>query len=101
MSVRNANGKRTGTASKPSVPIPASGAAIIFTRRLKEYVSGDCHVNGIGNFWKHLKGSINGTYMSVSKKHMAKCAKEFEFRFNSREKPSAMFPALVPQFPQP
>jgi len=71
------------------------------THRLEEYVRGDCHVNGIENFWKHLKGSINGTHMSVSKKHLAKYAKEFEFRFNSREKPSSMFPALVSQFPQP
>lgn len=70
------------------------------THRLEEYVRGDCHVNGIENFWKHLKGSINGTHMSVSKKHLGKYAKEFEFRFNSREKPASMFPALVSQFPQ-
>jgi transposase len=66
-----------------------------------EYVSGLSHVNGLENFWKHLKGSLRGTHISVSKKHIAKYAKEFEFRFNSREKPSAMFPALVSQFPQP
>jgi len=47
------------------------------------------------------KGSINGTHMQVSKKHLAKYAKEFEFRFNCREEPSSMFPALVSEFPQP
>lgn len=71
------------------------------THRLDEYVSGDSHVNGMENFWKHLKGSINGTHMSVSKKHLGKYAKEFEYRFNNRQKPSAMLPALLSQFPKP
>ena len=71
------------------------------THRLNEYVSGDSHVNGMENFWKHLKGSINGTHMAVSKKHLGKYAKEFEFRFNRREKPASMFPALTSVFPQP
>jgi transposase len=66
-----------------------------------QYVKGDCHVNGLENFWKHLKGSIRGTHMSVSKKHLHKYAKEFEFRFNAREKASTMFPVLVSLFPQP
>jgi transposase len=66
-----------------------------------EYVRGNVHVNGIENFWKHLKGSINGTHMHVSKKHLAKYAKEFEFRFNRRSNPSSMFGALVSQFSLP
>ena len=66
-----------------------------------EYVLGDCHTNGLENFWKHLKGSIRSTHIHVSKKHMHKYAKEFEYRFNSRQKPSAMFPALVSQFQKP
>ena len=67
----------------------------------KEYVRGNSHVNGLENFWKHLKGSIKSTHIHVSKKHLHKYAKEFEFRFNQRENPSAMFPALVSQFPKP
>jgi transposase-like protein len=67
----------------------------------KEYVVGNTHVNGLENFWKHLKGSIRSTHIHVSKKHLHKYAKEFEYRFNSRENPSAMFPALVSQFPKP
>jgi transposase-like protein len=67
----------------------------------KEYVRGRVHVNGLENFWKHLKGSINGTHMQVSKKHLAKYAKEFEFRFNWRERPDLMLPSLLSSFPQP
>jgi transposase len=65
-----------------------------------EYVVGKTHVNGLENFWKHLKGSIRSTHIHVSKKHLYKYTKEFEFRFNQRENPSAMFPALVSQFPR-
>jgi transposase-like protein len=67
----------------------------------REYVVGESHVNGMENFWKHLKGGIRGTHIHVSKKHLHKYAKEFEFRFNQRENPSSMFPALVSQFPKP
>jgi transposase len=65
-----------------------------------QYADGLSHVNGVENFWKHLKGSIRGTHMGVSKKHLGKYVKEFEYRFNQREKPASMFPDLVSQFPQ-
>jgi transposase-like protein len=68
---------------------------------LGEYVSGETHTNNLDNFWKHLKGSIKSTHIHVSPKHLHKYAKEFEYRFNSRENPSVMFPALVSQFPKP
>lgn len=67
----------------------------------KEYVVGDTHVNGMENFWKHLKGSIRSTHIHVSKKHLHKYAKEFEFRFNRRGNASEMLPALLSQFPKP
>jgi transposase-like protein len=66
-----------------------------------EYVRGNVHVNGMENFWKHLKGSLNGTHMQVSKKHLSKYAKEFEFRFNRRDEPASMLPSLLSSFPQP
>lgn len=66
-----------------------------------EYAKGDTHVNNLENFWKHLKGGIRGTHIHVSQKHLHKYAKEFEFRFNRREKPSDMLPALLSQFPKP
>jgi transposase-like protein/predicted RNA-binding Zn-ribbon protein involved in translation (DUF1610 family) len=65
-----------------------------------EYVNGKSHVNGMENFWKHLKGSIRSTHIHVSKKHLHKYAKEFEYRFNSREHPAEMFSTLVSQFPK-
>jgi transposase len=66
-----------------------------------EYVVGNTHVNGLENFWKHLKGSIRSTHIHVSRKNLHKYTKEFEYRFNQRENPSAMFPALVSKFAKP
>jgi transposase-like protein len=66
-----------------------------------EYVNGKCHTNGLENFWKHVKGGVRGTHIHVSKKHLPKYVKEFEFRFNQRENPSEMFPALVSTFSKP
>jgi transposase len=68
---------------------------------VKEYVRGDSHVNGMENFWKHLKGSIKSTHIHVSKKHLSKYAKEFEFRFNRRGNPSVMLPSLLSTFQKP
>jgi transposase len=56
------------------------------------------HVNGVESFWKHFKASVKGTHIHVSKKHMEKYAKEFEFRFNNRNVPKTMFPRLVSEF---
>jgi transposase-like protein len=67
----------------------------------KEYVRGASHVNGLENFWKHVKCGIKGTHIHVSKKHLHKYTKEFEYRFNSRLNPGVMFPALVSQFSRP
>jgi transposase-like protein len=66
-----------------------------------EYVSGNSHVNGMENFWKHVKGGVRGTNIHVSKKHLPKYVKEYEFRFNRRGNPSEMFPALVSTFQKP
>jgi transposase-like protein len=50
---------------------------------------------------QHFKGSIRSTHIHVSKKHLHKYVKEFEYRFNSRVNPSSMFPALVSVFSKP
>ena len=60
-----------------------------------EYVDGDCHVNGIEGFWARLKLSIRGTHVHVSRKHLQKYVKEFEYRYNRRERPDAIFGDLV------
>ena len=60
-----------------------------------EYVSGDSHVNGIEGFWARLKLSIRGTHVHVSRKHLQKYVKVFEYRYNRRKRPSAIFGDLV------
>ena len=60
-----------------------------------EYVSGACHVNGMEGYWARLKLSIRGTHVHVSGKHLEKYAKEFEYRYNRRNRPDAIFGDLV------
>lgn len=55
-------------------------------------------VNAIESFWRHLKCSIAGTHISVSRKYLSRYAKEFEFRFNRRNDAASMFPALISTF---
>lgn len=62
--------------------------------RLAETVS----VNGIENFWRHIKCSIQGTHTSVSAKHLGLYVKEFEHRFNRRNRPEEMLPELLSRF---
>ena len=57
-------------------------------------------VNGIENFWRHLKCSINGTHIFVSAKHLNRYVKEFEYRFNRRSAPDSMFAELISEFPK-
>jgi len=64
----------------------------------KQYVDGDCHVNGIEGYWRNLKAGINGTHIHVSGKHLDKYAKEFEYRFNRRNRPDTMLPELLTKF---
>ncbi len=63
-----------------------------------EYVDGDCHVNGLEGFWARLKLSIRGTHVHVSKKHLQKYVKEFEYRYNRRKRPERIFGDLVANF---
>ena len=67
----------------------------------KEYVRGPIHTNTIETFWAMLKRGINGTYIHVSQKHLDKYLSEFEYRFNLRKSPSAMFDVLLAAFPRP
>ena len=60
-----------------------------------KWVSGGSHVNSIEGFWARLKLSIRGTHIHVSKRHLRKYLKEFEFRYNYRDKPEQMFPDLI------
>lgn len=59
---------------------------------LGEYVSG---VNGLEGSWARLKLSICGTHVHDSRKHLQKYVKEFEYRYNRRKRPAAIFGDLV------
>ncbi len=61
----------------------------------KEYVRDATHVNGVEGFWARLKLSIRGTHVHVSGKHLQKYVKEFEYPYNRRKRPAAMFSDLV------
>jgi len=51
----------------------------------KQFVNGMAHINGVENFWSHLKRGIDGIYHQVSKKHLQRYIEEFLLRFNSRK----------------
>jgi transposase-like protein len=61
----------------------------------EEYVRGDDHTNTIEGFWSLIQRAIKGTHVHVSRQHMAKYLSEFEFRWNLRKSPEAMFPVLL------
>ena len=50
-----------------------------------EYARGTVHTNGIENFWRLLKRTIKGTYVSVEPFHLGRYLDEQSFRFNERE----------------
>jgi transposase len=62
------------------------------------WVRGKHHTNSLEGFWSLVKRSISGTHVHVSRRHLSKYLGEFEFRWNSRHAPSAMFPALMASF---
>lgn len=63
-----------------------------------EYVRNGIHVNGLEGFWSLFKRSVRSTHVHISGKHMAKYLGEFEFRYNLRKNPSAMFQILLAGF---
>lgn len=64
---------------------------------LEEYSAGNgIHVNGIENFWSHLKRSIYGIYHHVSKEHLQKYVDELRFR-QSNLKNERIFDTLLEQ----
>lgn len=63
-----------------------------------EYVRGPHHTNTIEGFWSQIKRSIRGTHVHVSRQHLPKYLGEFEFRWNLRKMPEAMFARLLMSF---
>lgn len=68
---------------------------------IKQYVSGIHHTNTIEGHWAHIKRSIRGTHIHVSRKHLWKYLCEFSYRRNMRTSPRDMFNRLVISFGQP
>jgi len=64
----------------------------------KQWTNGVHHTNTIEGFWAMLKRSIRGTHIHVSRKHLPKYLGEFEYRFNMRHHPEAMFSRLLLSF---
>lgn len=60
-----------------------------------EYVRGNTHTNTIEGFWSQLKRSVDGTYHSVSPKHLQRYVDEFAFRYNHRDQVPHVFQLLV------
>lgn len=50
----------------------------------EEYALGFVHVNTAENFFSLLKRGITGVYHHVSKQHLERYIKEFDFRYNAR-----------------
>ena len=53
--------------------------------------------NGIEGFWAHLKKGLKSTHIYVSPQHMQRYVGEFQFRYNFRSDPGAMFNRLLTQ----
>lgn len=50
----------------------------------KEYARGAAHVNSAEGFFGLLKRGVNGTFHSISKRHLFRYLGEFEYRHNTR-----------------
>jgi len=66
--------------------------------RFEQWVNGIHHTNTIEGFWSHLKKSISGTHIHVSRQHLDKYLGEFEYRYNMRDVPELMFHRLLLAF---
>ena len=70
-----------------------------YVRRFK---NGDViTTNGVESSFSLLKRGVMGAFHHISRKHMEKYAKEFEFRYDDRKAPKHMLPKLVSSFLKP
>ena len=60
-----------------------------------EYVRGDVHVNGVENFWSHVKASIRGTHKKVSPKYLQSYLNGFVFHYNNARTDRERFFSLL------
>lgn len=69
--------------------------------RSKQYVSGNTTTNAIENFWSHLKRTLKGSYISVSRRRLQMYVNEVVFRFNERENDAIYETLLAASFVTP
>lgn len=53
------------------------------------------HTNTVEGFFSHLKRTIKGTHIHVSRKHMQKYANECSFRYSHRNEGQMMFNSIL------
>ena len=61
----------------------------------EKYVRGDVYTNTIEGFWSQLKRSIDGTYHSLSVKHLQSYVDEASFHYNQRLSSAPAFEVLL------
>lgn len=61
----------------------------------KKYAVRDIHTNTIEGFWSQMKRSIDGTYHSVSSKHLQSYVDEFSYYYNQRFAGVSVFENLL------
>lgn len=61
----------------------------------EEYVKGDIYTNTIEGFFSQMKRSIDGTYHSISVKHLQSYVDEFAYHYNQRFASVSAFEGLL------
>ncbi len=61
----------------------------------EQYVDGDTHVNTAEGYFSRFKNSVRGTHVHISKRHMWKYVAEFNYRYNMRKQPAAIFDQMI------
>lgn len=64
-------------------------------KRLEGHSKGDVHVNTVESAFGLLKRGLIGNFHRMSYKHLHRYLSEFEYRFNHRKEPHAMFMHVV------
>lgn len=65
------------------------------THSKKQYVKGDIYTNTIEGFFSQMKRSFDGTYHSISSKHLQSYVDEFAFHYNQRLSSVSAFETLL------
>lgn len=60
-----------------------------------EWGNGKIHTNTVEGFFSHLKRSLRGTHIQVSKKHLQKYVDECAFKYVNRKKGQKMFFSIL------